>query len=231
MPIPVGMENDMAVSATKDFKHGVAAYNVHRCRCSVCVTAKKKATVERRKRLNGKEPPVHGTSSSYSVYGCRCEICVEARKKFRREYEGALAGTEPPEHGLVGYCVYKCRCDVCVGARRDSDAKRMRRPEVYAKEKERCWKKYGIVGFTYDDYCQMFESQDGKCAICGRGMKMRSRKKAEVANVDHNHETGMVRALLCNDCNKMLGCGGSSDILRKGAEYLDTHVMYVKEVA
>ena len=208
---------------TTDFKHGVAAYNVHKCRCDVCVSAKRKATAERRKRLNGTEPPAHGTSSSYSVYGCRCEICVGERKKGRKEYEGKLAGTEPPKHGLVGYQLHKCRCDICIKARRVNDANRMKRPEVYTKEKERCWAKYGITGFSYANFQDMFEAQGGKCSICGRGIKMRSSKKIEIANVDHNHETGRVRSLLCNHCNKMLGCGGSPDVLRKGASYLEYH--------
>jgi hypothetical protein len=69
----------------------------------------------------------------------------------------------------------------------------------------------------------MYEEQDGKCAICKSGIKKRSKKKIEIANVDHDHETGKVRALLCNHCNKMLGCGGGSEILRIGADYLDYH--------
>jgi hypothetical protein len=54
-------------------------------------------------------------------------------------------------------------------------------------------KKYGI---SHDDYMDMVEAQEGKCAICG----------AEVfLMVDHDHETGKVRALLCRACNTTLG--------------------------
>jgi len=207
---------------TTTVTHGQHGYN-QGCRCDVCKTAKRKADRRRKARLKGTEPPSHGTSQSYSVYGCRCEVCVNARRDRRRKYEAKLAGTGPPEHGLVGYRVYKCRCEVCVGARRANDKKRMARPEVYAKEKERCWRKYGILNFTYEDYLQMLEDQGGKCAICGCGIKLKGKKKSDVAQVDHNHETGEVRALLCHNCNKMIGCGGKPSILRIGAEYLEKH--------
>lgn len=207
---------------TENIKHGEYAYNKG-CRCSVCVKAKRAASKRRRKRLKGTEPPKHGTSQSYSVYSCRCDVCVSARKEFRKEYEGELAGKEPPEHGLVGYRVYKCRCDVCVEARRNNDKKRMSRPEVYAKEKERCWRKYGILNFSYDDYLRLFEEQGGKCAICDKAIKLKGKKRSEVAQVDHNHDTGKVRALLCHNCNKMIGCGGTPDVLRLGADYLNRH--------
>ena len=108
-------------------------------------------------------------------------------------------------------------------ARRDNDAERMKRPEVHAKEKERCWAKYGIVGFSYKSYLQMFEDQKGRCAVCDREIKLKSKKKIEVANVDHDHDIGKVRSLLCNPCNKMLGCGETAEVLRKGAAYLERH--------
>ena len=48
---------------------------------------------------------------------------------------------------------------------------------------------------------EMFEKQQGCCAICGR--HQREFKKA--LNTDHNHLTGRVRDLLCSGCNKDVG--------------------------
>ena len=51
------------------------------------------------------------------------------------------------------------------------------------------------------DYQEMFIKQEGKCAICGT-------HRAEVKRrfvVDHDHETGIVRGLLCANCNNGLG--------------------------
>lgn len=206
----------------KTFKHGSTGYNKG-CRCDVCKRAKNFIAKRRRERLKGSEPPEHGISQSYSVYGCRCDVCVDARSKRRKDYVKDLAGTEPPEHGLTGYSVYKCRCDICVQARRDSDKRRLSCPKAYAKEKERCWRKYGILNFTYDDYLKMYEVQSGECAICSCDIALRGKKRSKVAQVDHDHDTGEVRALLCHNCNKMIGCAGDSGTLVKGAEYLKKH--------
>ena len=56
-------------------------------------------------------------------------------------------------------------------------------------------------GISIDEYNLMFEVQQGKCAICG---KHQTELKG-VLVVDHCHETGKIRGLLCNDCNKGLG--------------------------
>lgn len=55
-------------------------------------------------------------------------------------------------------------------------------------------------GITLDDYNAMLEAQDGVCAICGKAPEERER-----LGVDHNHETGRVRNLLCGCCNRALG--------------------------
>jgi len=59
-------------------------------------------------------------------------------------------------------------------------------------------KNYGI---TIDDYNKMFEEQNGCCKLCGRHQ---SEQKFRLC-VDHNHETGRVRGLLCTRCNVGLG--------------------------
>lgn len=62
---------------------------------------------------------------------------------------------------------------------------------------------YGLTG---DQYLQMVLDQDNCCAIC-RQPEHRITKTGDIKplSVDHNHTTGAVRALLCNDCNAMLG--------------------------
>ena len=113
---------------------------------------------------------------------------------------------------------------MCVDAKRKSHEKRKNNPVVRRQEKERGWVRYGIVGFTYDDFCRKYEEQEGKCFICRCGIKKESDRKVEVANVDHDHVTGKVRSLLCSNCNKMIGCAReSSDILRLGASYVDLY--------
>lgn len=45
----------------------------------------------------------------------------------------------------------------------------------------------------------MLKKQDGKCAICNK------EPTDKMLNIDHNHSTGQVRALLCSYCNRALG--------------------------
>src|ERR1017187_8545560 len=57
-----------------------------------------------------------------------------------------------------------------------------------------------VYGVTNEQLGALREAQSGKCAICenallpGRG-----------TNIDHDHETGEVRGLLCSQCNRGLG--------------------------
>lgn len=67
-------------------------------------------------------------------------------------------------------------------------------------------------GLSYEDYEELLVKQDGKCAICNRIRKL---------HVDHCHDTGRVRGLLCNNCN--CGIGNLQDdpkIIKKALEYL-----------
>lgn len=76
-------------------------------------------------------------------------------------------------------------------------------------------RKYGI---TLEQYNQILEAQGGVCAGCG-GVE----RRAATGNlaVDHNHETGEVRGLLCSNCNRALGLlGDSIETLKSLADYL-----------
>lgn len=67
-----------------------------------------------------------------------------------------------------------------------------------ARCRERTVEKYGL---TEDRYQEMVSVQDGVCAICRRPNNHPKRR----LYIDHNHETGVVRGLLCQKCNTGLG--------------------------
>lgn len=69
-------------------------------------------------------------------------------------------------------------------------------------------------GITNDDYFEMLKEQNGVCAIC-------ETKPEGYLHVDHCHETGEIRGLLCKPCN--LGLGNFRDnrtFLSNAIEYL-----------
>lgn len=73
-------------------------------------------------------------------------------------------------------------------------------------------KRYGI---SITDYNRLLESQGGVCAIC----KTVGGKKG--LGVDHCHETGGIRGLLCSKCNTAIGLfNDSKNLLSSASDYL-----------
>lgn len=74
---------------------------------------------------------------------------------------------------------------------------RERRSEISHKHE---LKKFNL---TPADYDRMLRAQHGKCAICGHDPMKRPRHGSRVRrlSVDHDHDTGRVRGLLCVGCN------------------------------
>jgi len=64
-------------------------------------------------------------------------------------------------------------------------------------------------GITFEDYKKLEDSQNGVCAICG-GKQI---ERYEFFSVDHCHETGKIRGLLCSKCN--IGLGHFEDSVEK----------------
>jgi hypothetical protein len=59
-------------------------------------------------------------------------------------------------------------------------------------------RKYGI---SLEQWDELFEKQDKRCAVCQSDNPRRTSGWA----LDHNHETGEVRGILCHPCNVVLG--------------------------
>ncbi len=66
---------------------------------------------------------------------------------------------------------------------------------------------------TDDKFNIMYNSQNGCCAICGKHRKL---------EIEHNHQTGKVRGLVCHKCNVVIGmCEENVEVLQKAIEYLN----------
>ena len=82
-------------------------------------------------------------------------------------------------------------------------------------------RKYGITQEIYDD---IFNRQNGVCAICGLPETATGRitKRLRPLSVDHDHKTKKIRGLLCKKCNVGLGLFmDSKELLIKAINYLE----------
>jgi hypothetical protein len=94
-----------------------------------------------------------------------------------------------------------------------------------SREKQRHYGLKRYYGLSLNNYAEMYRVQDGKCAICNLPETIKDRQgDVRVLSVDHCHETGKIRQLLCNSCNHMLGeAKDNEQILLAGADYIRKH--------
>ena len=71
-------------------------------------------------------------------------------------------------------------------------------------------RRINAYGISTEDYEVIHKKQDGRCKIC-KDKRERLTKNGQVfsLSIDHNHNTGRVRGILCNKCN--LGLGNFGD--------------------
>lgn len=77
-------------------------------------------------------------------------------------------------------------------------------------------RKYGI---TAEQYNELLLKQGGVCAICHQ-----PNRAGEKLHVDHNRESGKVRGLLCNRCNRMV-----VPVVEHSPELISKTFVYLKE--
>jgi hypothetical protein len=94
------------------------------------------------------------------------------------------------------------------------------RTESGKEREQHLQRKYGIGAADYD---RMLAEQDGGCAICSvKPEGLTAGRYRTYLHVDHDHETGANRGLLCPDHNMLLGrFGDSAEMFRKVVAYLD----------
>jgi hypothetical protein len=84
----------------------------------------------------------------------------------------------------------------------------------------RAWHYETTYGISEDEKIAILTSQGGECAICFTDLTQLKHNKV---NVDHCHKTGMVRGILCHNCNHVLGHA------RDNPEILDSAIRYLVE--
>ena len=81
------------------------------------------------------------------------------------------------------------------------------------RARELRFKQYGI---TPEQFLDMLDAQGGKCAICKEPLR-----PGKYTHVDHDHNSGKVRELLCNLCNVQLP--RTLYLARAAVAYLEKH--------
>lgn len=103
-----------------------------------------------------------------------------------------------------------------------------RAQRTYRKLRQEAFKGYDLkryYGMTHEEYASMDADHGGKCAICGEVEAQLIRGKRVRLAVDHCHDTGLVRGLLCMKCNTGLGSFKDDPALLHAAiSYLTKHI-------
>ena len=89
----------------------------------------------------------------------------------------------------------------------------------------RAWHLSRRFNLTGEEYAAMLAEQGGGCAICGqKETAVSANGKIKDLAVDHDHETGVLRGLLCFNHNQGIGrFQNDPALLRAAADYLEAH--------
>ena len=142
------------------------------------------------------------------------ETKEDAARRLRREKKRAWVKANPEKYRAQQRRWYHKNIERI----RKSEADRKRAYYKKFPHKYREKSLHDSYGLTVADYDRLCKAQYGVCAIC---KKPESECRQGVLHIDHDHTTGVVRGLLCELCNRMLGnAKDNPDRLIAAAHYL-----------
>lgn len=107
-----------------------------------------------------------------------CKVCTAARNK-------AWYGANKARHAKTCASWYK-------------------KNRTHAISKGTDWHYRKNYGITHEEFLSLADKQDNKCLICSVGLTF-AEKCHTRAVLDHDHDTGEIRGVLCNACNTGIG--------------------------
>lgn len=155
---------------------------------------------------------------------CASTLSATQRSPYRIADDGTLeklcTGCKTP---LPTTAFYKrdngklsSKCRTCLASDSKETISREKRKE---RNRRKNLKRYGI---SVEQYDALLAKQNGGCAICGA--KEPGRKAAKYFSVDHEHDSGKVRGLLCHSCNLAIGhLKDRPELCRNAAQYLEAN--------
>lgn len=131
------------------------------------------------------------TGIASTQFESSCKDCKYAARQQFRAKNAALCAERQREY----YAKYKERIDTEHRAyyQRHSSAIKV------SQFKYHLWEQYGL---TIEQYEALVIAQDNRCKACG---EPEGHPRKRRLHVDHDHQTGEVRGLLCHHCNCALG--------------------------
>ena len=124
------------------------------------------------------------------------------------------------------------RCGECrkIRQRLNWPKRAAKRPVVLAAKQSRHSHLKRTYGITIKEYDELYALQLGRCAICSKEETARNQHGILSLSVDHNHVTGVVRGLLCRECNSAIGkLDDNLELLRAATIYLEKYEISSKE--
>lgn len=104
---------------------------------------------------------------------------------------------------------------------------RMAHAKAWRVERRDYWREFDLIrnfGIDQAAYDKILADQNGACKLCHRVETGTRNGKVKALAVDHDHETGHVRGLLCEHCNTGLGkLRDDPETLRRAADYIERH--------
>lgn len=125
-----------------------------------------------------------------------CWIC----KTRKPEDEGKLVNPEHPNGTWI--------CFGCTNLKDEASRLRRQRSNLAYRLKK-------LYGLSIEQYDAIFAVQGEVCAIC-----QTSFPGPKNWTVDHDHESGLVRGILCHSCNLMLGHYDNVELVKRLLDYL-----------
>ena len=150
----------------------------------------------------------HKSSKSRDGFSSRCRSCESDRKKVAKEKDPELALRKREQH-KVWYRKNKEYKDLQNKTWREENKSKFRSSNLKRR-----------FGITHEQFEDILKTQDNKCAICGVDQDVCGKYLC----IDHDHETGKIRGLLCDLCNRALGqFQDNLEVLKKAVEYKEKH--------
>lgn len=156
-----------------------------------------------------KHPSVQNVMSTKPCIHCNIVKPLSDFYKDRRKLDGVLGS-----------------CKSCVSSKEKLAYKRKKENNKLKIRELKNTQLQRLYGVSIDTVETKHKEQDGCCAICNTPILLFGdlTTKYQIACVDHNHQTGAVRGLLCNKCNRGLGFfNDNASLLKDASQYLEKY--------